>query len=173
MGEEAKQTTPPVDTQAETNAEYIEALKQMRENTVSKSDYDKLKEDNKKLLQALINGENIDIPTASQDKTINDLRKSLLDSDSPLSNLEFAQKTIELRDRLLEAGEKDPFLPYGHKVRPTEADKECANRVAQCLKDCIEYAEGDSGVFTSELQRLMIDTAPPHVTARLNKQRRR
>ena len=35
---------------------YIEAIKEMKQNSVSKQAYDKLREENKQLLDSLING---------------------------------------------------------------------------------------------------------------------
>lgn len=162
---EKNQTPTPVDpstpvdppTPVAPPTDYIEALKQVRANSVSKEDYDKLKEDNKKLLQALIDGESIELET-DKSESIDELRKSLFDSAEPLTNLQYASKMIGLRKKLIEAGEKDPFLPYGHQISPTQQDIEAANRVAKCLEECIEYADGDSSIFTNELQRRMIDT---------------
>ena len=50
-------------------------------------------------------------------------------------------------------GEPDPFLPYGKQISPTRQDEETAAKVAQIYQECIDYAEGDSEVFTNELQR--------------------
>ena len=57
-------------------------------------------------------------------------------------------------------GETDPFLPVGKRIVPEQSDIEAANRVAEHLRECIEIANGDSAVFTNELQRRMIDTLP-------------
>ena len=40
---------------------------------------------------------------------------------------------------------------------PTDDDVKTAEKVAQVLQECVDYAEGDSAVFTNELQRRMVD----------------
>ena len=77
------------------------------------------------------------------------------------SNLEYWENALNLRQALIDSGENDPFLPYGHKIVPTTEDVECANRVAEVVKECIEYANGDSQLFTNELNRRTVDVALP------------
>lgn len=137
--------------------DYIEAIKEIKKNTVAKEDYLKLREENKKLLTSLVNGEQID---NSQERPvdINEIRKKLFNKD--ISNLDYISNALELRQELINKGEKDPFLPYGKNILPTEEDIATANRVAKAFQDCVEYADGDSDIFTSELQRITVDTAP-------------
>lgn len=138
--------------------DYIEAIKQLKDTTVPKEAYEKIQEENKKLLQSLINGETIEQESEKTD--IAALRKELFGEECELSNLEYMTKIMELRSAIIEEGGTDPFLPYGKKIIPTEEDIETANRVADIINECIEYAEGDSSVFTNELQRRMIDSSP-------------
>lgn len=138
--------------------DYIAAIKDLKENSVSKSDYAKLQEENRKLLQSLVNGESLQQPV--EDVDVMKLRKELFSDSSDLSNLEYMTKVMQLRDAIIDGGGTDPFLPYGKKIMPTDEDIATANRVGECIKECIDYADGDSAVFTAELQRRMIDTAP-------------
>lgn len=140
------------------SSNYIEAIKEMKKNTVDKAAYDKLKEENTQLLTALVNGEKVEIESKVEPIDINKLRDDLFNKEN--SNLEYITKALQLRDELIARGEKDPFLPYGNKIMPTKEDVEAANRVAEKLKECIEYADGDSDIFTTELQRIMVDSAP-------------
>lgn len=140
--------------------QYIEAIREMKQNSVSKEAYDKLKEENRQLLDSLINGKQVNYTVEKKDVDIGALRKKLSNEDETLSNLEYAKTALELRDALIDSGEKDPFLPWGHNISPTEEDVTKANRVADVLKECIEYSEGDSELFTNELQRRMIDAMP-------------
>lgn len=144
-------------TDEPSGVDYIEQIKKLKENTVSKTDYTKLQEENKKLLQSLVNGETIQ--QEAQPVDIGALRKELFSGDADFSNLDYMTKVMDLRDAIIEAGGTDPFLPYGKKILPTDDDIATANRVAETIKECIEYAEGDSQVFTNELQRRMIDSS--------------
>ena len=143
--------------------DYIAQIKNLKENSVSKDDYNKLKADNKKLIDALANGTQMDVvesKTSTADK-INELRTKLFGKGDNLNNLEYCDTAVKLRDALIEKGERDPFLPFGHNVIATESDIESANRVATVMKECIEYADGDSDIFTNELQRRTVDVVIP------------
>lgn len=144
--------------------DYIEQIKRLKETSVSKDDYNKLKADNKKLIDALANGTQLEgkvEPKTSAVENINTLRKKLFGKGNNLNNLEYCKTAVELRDALIEKGERDPFLPFGHNVVATDSDYETANRVASVMKECIDYADGDSDIFTNELQRRTIDVVIP------------
>ena len=144
--------------------DYIDQIKKLKENSVSKDDYDKLRLDNKRLIDALANGTPIDgvvEPKVSAVENINNLRSKLFGKVSNLNNLEYCKTAVELRDALIENGERDPFLPFGHEVVATDSDYETAERVANVMRECIDYADGDSDIFTSELQRRTVDVVIP------------
>lgn len=144
--------------------DYIEQIKRLKETSVSRDDYDKLKADNKKLIDALANGTQLEgkvEPKIDAVENINNLRKKLFSKGNDLNNLEYCKTAVELRDALIEKGERDPFLPFGHDVVATESDYETANRVATVMKECIDYADGDSDIFTNELQRRSVDVVIP------------
>ena len=144
--------------------DYIDQIKKLKENSVSKDDYNKLKADNKKLIDALASGTQIEgkvEPKISAVENINNLRKKLFSKGSNLDNLEYCKTAVELRDALIEKGERDPFLPFGHEVVATDSDYESAERVANVMKECIDYADGDPDIFTNELQRRTVDVAIP------------
>ena len=139
--------------------DYIEALKEMKQNSVDRSVYDKLKSENKQLLDALVNGKEIEI-SKEEPVDIAKLRKDLFNKDGHMSNLEYVSTALKLRDALIEKGERDPFLPYGDKVNLTAEHYDKAEQVATVLKECVEFADGDSGIFTAELQRRTKDVMP-------------
>ena len=144
--------------------DYIDQIKKLKESSVSKDDYNKLKEDNKKLINALASGTQIEDAVGSKVsavENINNLRTKLFSKGSNLSNLEYCDTALQLRDALIENGDRDPFLPFGHNVVITESDNESAERVASVLKECIDYADGDSDIFTNELQRRSVDVVIP------------
>ena len=155
----SEETSIPLNTGNE--PDYIAEIQKLKANTVSLDDYNRLKADNKKLINALATGETIGSTEQSNpEKNINDLRNKLLKNGSNLNNLEYVKTAVDLRDALIAQGQKDPFLPYGEGVLPTAEDVECANRVASVFKECIDYADGDPDIFTSELQRRTVDAGP-------------
>ena len=144
--------------------DYITAIKELKQNSVDRSEYDKLRAENKRLIDAVVNGQpgqEEQVVVKHSKEQIDDLRNDLFNSPRELNNLEFITKTMELREALMENGEPDPFLPVGKQISPTRDDIEGAEKVAQVYKECIEYAEGDSEVFTNELMRRTRDVKLP------------
>ena len=154
----SEETSIPLNTGNETD--YIAEIQKLKANTVSIDDYNRLKADNKKLINALATGEGVATAAPEPEKNINELRNKLLKEGSNLNNLEYVKTAVELRDALIAQGQKDPFLPYGKGVLPTTEDVECANRVANVFKECIDYADGDPAIFPSALQRSTIAVGP-------------
>ena len=139
---------------------YAEALAEMRGNTVPKEEYEKAVEEVKRLTGILVEGREDDAATAAEEKAdIKTLRQKFL-SGEDMSNLEYWENTLALRDAIMEDGGADPFLPMGQKISATAEDVQKANNVATVIRECIEYAQGDSAIFTNELQRRTVDTAP-------------
>ena len=144
--------------------DYLAAIKELKQNSVNRSEYDKLRAENKKLIDAVVNGQpGQEEPAVSKHskEQIDDLRNELFNSPRELNNLEYITKAMELREALIENGEPDPFLPVGKQISPTRDDLEGAEKVAQVYKECIDYAEGDSEVFTNELMRRTRDVKLP------------
>ena len=144
--------------------DYLAAIKELKEKSVDRSEYDKLRAENKKLIDAVVNGQPGQEEPAERKHSkeqIDELRNDLFNSPRELNNLEYITKAMELREALIENGEPDPFLPYGKQISPTRDDLECAEKVAQVYKECIEYADGDSEVFTNELMRRTRDVKLP------------
>ena len=131
--------------------DYVAAIQELKQNSVNRSEYDALKAENKKLLQAMVNGQ---APEASQqavsEPTVNELRKALTKEQT---NLEFVTNALKLREAVLKEGGEDPFVPVGSKYTPTQADYERANRVATVLQEMVDEADGDPQVFLNEYQR--------------------
>ena len=140
--------------------DYIQAINELKANTVDKSQYEKLKAENKKLLDSLVSGQTPEIAKILEKPDVNELRKMLFNPDNNLSNLEYVDNMLKLRNVLIENGERDPFLPIGEKVEITVDTVKKAENVANALQDCVDYAEGDSGIFTAQLLRIMKDNGP-------------
>lgn len=132
------------------NTDYIAAINQLKQNSVDRSQYDKLKAENKKLLDSIVNGQELE--TSSKElREPKEIREELFNKEH--NNLEYVSLMLELRNSLLSKGEPDPFLPYGSQISPTPQDAEAAERVATVYQECVDYADGDSNLFTQELQR--------------------
>ena len=155
MNEELTNVSGTEMSEAETD--YVAAIQELQNNSVSKTQYEKLRTENKKLLDALVSGQQIDLPKEEK-PNIDELRKKLFNKDANLSNLEYVDTALKLRNALIEKGERDPFLPVGDRVSETAEMYDIAQRVADSLQACVDFADGDSGIFTAQLQRITKDT---------------
>lgn len=142
--------------------DYLDQITKLKKSTVSKQEYDKMLEENRRLLNTIVNGETAAAETKDEPMVdVNALRKDLFNGEGgDMTNLEFISKVLDLREALIKSGENDPFLPYGKDIIPTDEDIAAANRVATALAECVEYADGNSDIFTNELQRITVDSAP-------------
>lgn len=142
----------------DTTVDYISAINELKQNTVDRKQYDQLRAENKKLLNSIVNGQAIDIQQSMPEKkSVEELRNNLFNENADMTNLDWTKNALELREALISEGQPDPFLPYGKQIMPTNEDIECANRVANVLQECVDYAEGDPAVFTNELMRRTVD----------------
>ena len=136
------------------NTDYIAAIKELKQNSVDRSKYEALRAENKKLLDSIVNGTPVEVKVEDK-KSIEELRAAYLKEDQ--SNLEYITNTLKLREAIIAEGKPDPFLPIGEQIMPTDDDIKTAEKVANVLQECVDYAEGDSAVFTNELQRRLVD----------------
>ena len=156
--EEEKKAVSGTESQIDTNQDYISALNEMKQNTVPKEAYDKLRADNKKLLDTIVSGQSLEQTEVKQEVDVDALRKELFGkSRRDLSNLEYVDKALKLRKALMEKGEQDPFvMKAGRTSSPEAEDFKKAERVASVLQECVDIADGNDSVFDNEFQRRLI-----------------
>lgn len=143
------------------NVDYINAINELKANTVDKKAYDKLKAENKQLLDTLVNNGQLSTESAGSKESAEDLRKELFGS-KPLTNLDYVKKALELRETVMDEGGRDPFIPSGTHAKVDDYDIATAEKVATMLQEIVDYSNGDPEVFTMELQRRTIDTQPSY-----------
>ena len=148
------------ETQQIENQQYIDAIRDLKANTVSKERYDKLMEENKNLLNSLVNGESVATATPAQQELppIQDLVDEM--RGKHLSDIEFVEKALEFRDRVLEETGEDCFVSKGHNITPSQESYIAAQRTADIYRECLDYANGDNKVFINELMRRMPNDGP-------------
>ena len=174
MSEEEKKTQQPEIQSAD---EYAEAIKNLKANTVSKEEYDKVVAEKSTLVKALA-GEG-PVPEGVQKQAekpdINELRKKFLNAgEENLSNAEYIKTALQLREAVIAEGGIDPFLPSGAKASPTNTDLQGAAKTAEALQSWLDSATDESGKVDSELfnafMKKGIAEDSPMVTARLRAQ---
>ena len=159
----AEEMTTTIESVDETQ-KYIDTINQMKANSVSRTEYDKVRDENKKLLEAIVQGNSFETSSTEETAkpTIQELRNKAYGKDAEnLTDLEYVETVLELRDRLLEEEGVDHFIPSGKKFSPDYNDQFCAQKAYEGLKHCVEVANGDNDVFIQEVTRICVDTGLP------------
>lgn len=149
MTEEEKVVTG---TEVVDNTDYLEAIKALKQNSVERSKYDALKAENKKLLEAVVNGTEVAQNVVEEKPSIEELRTRVFKNPHQ-TNLEYWTNVLALRERIIEEGGEDPFVASSSQYTPTAVDYEQANRVATVFQEMVDIADGDPNVFLNEYQR--------------------
>lgn len=144
-------------------ADYIAKVNELKKNSVPKTEYEKVLKENKELADAILNNtiqEKEDDNSQDVDAELLDLRKSLFNSEnvSKLSNREYIEKTLRLRDILIEKGERDPFLPTKNE---SQEDIEKAERTAKTLKNMVKESAGRDSVFNGLFEESLVEIKLP------------
>ena len=127
--------------------DYISAINEIKNNSVSKEQYNKLREENKRLLDAYVNGETIEAKAEKVKPDESTLRNNFLNNPSP-NGLEYFKNMMDLRDSIIERTGQDPMAGDNEAVSLARSEE-----IANIYKECIEIANGNSAVFHNELTR--------------------
>lgn len=142
------------------NEQYIAAINELKANTVTKDRFLKLQEENKQLLNSLVNGQSINQPAeASKEPSIEDLKSHL--QEEGLTNLDYVTTSLKLRNKVLAEEGIDMYCPNGAKYVSTYEDKVTAQAVADAFQEMIDLADGSTEIFNSEFQRRVKDVPIP------------
>ena len=152
---------------------YIDTINQLKANSVPRSEADKLRDENRKLLEAMVSGQTYgNASTEAPSKpTIQELRNKAYGKGAEnLTDLEYVETVLDLRDALLEEEGVDHFIPAGKKYSPDLNDVHCAQKSYEALRHCVDVADGDNEVFIQEITRITVDNGLP--IKNINKNRR-
>lgn len=140
----------------DTNADYIAAIQQLKENSVDKARYDKLREENKRLTKALVDGS----PVQVEEKrvSIKDAAARAFEEDNNKTNLARMKDYLAYREAVLKEHGVDVLLPNNNRQPVTQKDIEEANYFVDAMTEMIEYANGDPRLFDREFERALQDT---------------
>lgn len=153
MADEINEMTPVDESQ-----KYIDEIKELKRNSVTREEYMKLQEENRNLLKSLVEGQ---VPETTVDETPSRSTEEILkDFNSDTSNLDHIKYVMELHNKRLEQGIND-FVPTGHEIQPTDEDIRDAKQVEDFLNDLIATADGNPAVFNNEYQRRVVDPILP------------
>ena len=153
---------PPPPTDDPAPVPSADEVLDIKKNYVPKKEHEKLEEDYRKVVDAILNGGELPPdPNGEEAPKIADLRKELYDPNNTLSNLDYVKKTLQLREAIIEETGKDPFLPTGIQGDPFKTDQEreaaeaSAEKVAKVLQEAVDEADGDSEAFDIILSKII------------------
>ena len=135
--------------------DYLANLSALKNATVSKEEYSRVLEENRKLADALANGLPYDRQGDSEEPEVDldALHKRLFVNPQYNSDLDYFTDLLTLRNAMIENGQTDPFLPNHPDYIPNQQDSDRAQFIADEIQSSIDYAGGDAEVFRVELQR--------------------
>lgn len=148
-----------IENSMEGEVSAVDIITEMRQNTVPKDKYNKVMEENQKLMRALANGETVQVE-APKKPTALELHNEWANREGK-SSIQIAKDTLALRDAMIEEGMRDPFLPNGKDFVPEAQDLKDTEDVAALLQWSIDNADANSGVFNSLFASKLIDTPRP------------
>lgn len=132
---------------------YIEELTALRANSVEKSEYERILNENAKLANALASGIRVEEPEPEVKVNIPELRKTLLTKQYK-NDMEYFRDMKTLRDAILEQEGVDPFVNSSSSNLSAETSR--AERVSNLIDYALAESDGDpvkfSAVFNSKIQ---------------------
>lgn len=166
-----QQTPGAEDGEAKSNA--AKELIEFKKKYVSREEYEKAVKRGDDFLAAIMENREGEIAGQQKEKeekeTADNIAKRMFVPDNHMSDIEYVENALKLRELRIKAGEKDPFLPDN----PSEEDYEMAQNAADVFADCLKLANGDNGAFLALLQTRIIDDSPMQKAKSPNNLRRR
>lgn len=141
------------------NTDYITAIKELKENSVSKDKYDALMAERKQLIDSIVNGQ----PEIDQEEEP-ELESRLYyykkyKENKFNSNLEYWDNLVKLRKATIAEYGADPTVtgnygltPDGQKVDPAYGEPEAMEHSFEAIENMINEADGDPKVFDALMQ---------------------
>lgn len=133
------------------NTVYIQTIQELKENSVDRKIYDKMKSERDMLIKSLANGDTLAAAESVEVRSLADCKADFLTKTT--SQCEYMEKVLALRDAAMREGQSDPFVAEGHHVKPTAYDYQRAQEIADIYRECLDYAEGDDQIFMNEINR--------------------
>lgn len=163
---EEKQTTQQAQPEETSSEEYIKTIAELSKRPTQEQ-VDKLRQENKQLIQTLASGGTLtQEQEADAKKTSDDYAKELVQSHS---NLDYVKLSLKQREKALEEGKPDPYMPHGANFQEGRADDaENAQRAADFFQRLVDDSGDNPAVFNSLLQARLKDdpTIMMHLAAK-------
>lgn len=142
---------------------YLDSIDKIKANTVPKDKYDKVLEENKTLLESIVNGQNY--AAAESDNTPKPTKEELVKKmlTPGIKSNEYIETALKFRELVIEETGKDPFVASGHYIQHTPEADAAAERAADVFEQCLKDSNGNNTLFVQGLQNRTNDVRLPGV----------
>lgn len=144
------------------NSEYLAAIKELKANSVEKAKYDALKADNKRLLDAVINGSPAEteaepVVYPSRSECLKKYKENNFSTD-----LDYWKNFLELRNATIREYGKDPLVtgnygvsPSGEHIEAEYGEAEAMETLCDNIQALIDECDGNPTMFRLKMQSSM------------------
>lgn len=141
------------------NTDYITALKELKANSVSKDKYDALNEEKKRLLDAIVNGEEVSTQEQEEQLESREVYYKKYKENKFSNDLDYWDNFLKLRKATINEYGADPCVtgsygltPEGNKLEPSYGEVESIEDQMNLIEDFIKQSEGNPMVFDTLMQ---------------------
>lgn len=140
------------------NTDYLTAIKELKQNSVSKEKYDALVTEKKNLLDALVNGKEVSEPETEVLEPRETYYKKY--KENKFSNdLEYWDNFLKLRKATINECGADPCVtgnygltPDGGRMEPSYGEEDSIKEQMELMESYVKEADGNPNVFEALLQ---------------------
>ena len=141
------------------NTDYITAIKELKQNSVSKDKYDALVAEKKELLDALIDGKELSIENSEPQLGSRLEYYKKYKENKFKTDLEYWENMVNLRKATIKEYGADPCVtgnygltPEGERLEPSYGEAEAIAQQFDTIEEMIKEADGNALVFETFLQ---------------------
>lgn len=138
--------------------DYIQAINELKANTVEKSKYEASEAERKRLIKALVDGQQVTNPNPAEELPSRLECYKKYKENNFKTDWEYWDNFIKLRDATIKEYGKDPLVtgnyglsPSGEKMEPEYGEAEGMQEFADNMKQLLEETKGDPELFTLRL----------------------
>lgn len=144
------------------NTDYLATIEAIQKNSVNKEKYDALAEEHKKLLQAVANGQQIELENSQPDLQQREVYLKAYNENKFSNDLEFWDNFINLRKATIKEFGSDPcvtgsygFTPDGDKISATYGEEETIADQMDLIEGMVKEADGNPFLFKTLMSSAM------------------
>lgn len=147
---------------ANTEILEVEALNQLKkQNDILMQQNAELNEAKKKYYDSILNNSVVETNETPEPVDIDSLIIKLKSGE--LTNREYIETALDIRDAMIEQEGVDPFLASGVKAEIKDTDYATADKVAEQLRQLVNDSNGDDAAFLSLYQSRVVDPNLPNL----------